>query len=279
MDIVSVDRKPSHTQRAHTPAPAIPMSAADDWLGAHVEDHTGERADMNQYWYSGETIAVLNEVIADHCLGRPGPGAGLEVAFLSTPSLFFALGAAQRHNSRVFEYDRAFGEGEPNFVFYDFNEPTALPAELEGAFSAVVIDPPFITHDVWAKYCQTAQYLLAPGGRVIATTVIENAALLHERLLCVAPTRFLPSIPNLPYQYAVYTNFEAPRLSVANSEVPHDPEVLLAEQRGAAAQQAAERAAEAPVRGGDFEAMLAAALAAETREGAPPTCNDRRPTR
>ena len=108
------------------------------------------------------------------------------------------------------------------------------------------------------------------GGRVVATTVIENAALLHEQLLQVEPTRFLPGIPNLPYQYAVYTNFDAPRLAEPNAEVPHDPDALIASQRGAAAKEAAARAAEAPVRGGDFEAMLAAALAAEGGAAAAP---------
>jgi len=123
---------------------------------------------------------------------------------------------------------------------------------------------------VWEAYCRSAHYLLAPGGRVVATTVIENAALLHEQLLQVEPTRFLPSIPNLPYQYAVYTNFDAPRLAEPNAEVPHDPDALIASQRGAAAKEAAARAAEAPVRGGDFEAMLAAALAAEGGAAAAP---------
>ena len=32
---------------------------------------------------------------------------------------------------------------------YDFNAPVDLPAELEGTFGLVVIDPPFITEEVW----------------------------------------------------------------------------------------------------------------------------------
>ena len=42
------------------------------------------------------------------------------------------------------------------------------------------------------------------------------------------PHAWLPSIPNLPYQYAAYTNFDAPRLSKPNPEVPHDPDAFLA---------------------------------------------------
>ena len=90
--------------------------------------------------------------------------------------------------------------------------------------------------------------------------------MLHERLLGVVPTRFLPSIPNLPYQYTVYVNFEAPRLDLANDEVLQDPDELLASKSGAAVESAAQRTLEAPIRGGgDFEEMLAAALQAEQR--------------
>ena len=69
--------------------------------------------------------------------------------------------------------------------------------------------------------------LLRPGGLVVLTTVIENAPLLAD-LFGVRPHAWLPSIPNLPYQYAAYTNFDAPRLSKPNPEVPHDPDAFLA---------------------------------------------------
>lgn len=40
---------------------------------------------------------------------------------------------------------------EKNFVFYDFNKPTELPDELKGKFNFILIDPPFITLEVWTK--------------------------------------------------------------------------------------------------------------------------------
>jgi hypothetical protein len=69
-----------------------------------------------------------------------------------------------------------------------------------------VIDPPFIVQDVWKKYAETAELLLKPGndengvplGKVVLTTVIENADLLKE-ILGASPTAFQPSIPNLVY--------------------------------------------------------------------------------
>ncbi len=116
------------------------------------------------------------------------------------------------------------------FVKYDFNAPLDVPAALQGTFDMVVIDPPFITHEVWQKYAQTARALLgvpaAPGAlpsgkRVIGTTIAENAELLKAELgLRVAP--FRPSIPHLVYQYEVFVSFDPVHLSVPNPEIPAD---------------------------------------------------------
>jgi hypothetical protein len=43
---------------------------------------------------------------------------------------------------------------------------------------------------------QTSKLLLAPGGKVLATTIQENAPMMKE-LLDVNPTTFFPSIPHL----------------------------------------------------------------------------------
>ena len=207
------------------------------WLADHVEDHTGAAADLNQYWYSADTIDALLDVVREHGLRAVGPNGKaqlgpqpngkvqLDVAFVSTPSLFFGLSEKERRNCRVLDYDEGLGD---DVIKYDFNEPTTVPDELRGAFRCAVIDPPFITADVWKKYAETAKLLLRPGGLVVLTTVIENAPLLAELFSGVRPHVWLPSIPNLPYQYAAYTNFDAPRLSKPNPEVPHDPDAFLA---------------------------------------------------
>ena len=120
----------------------------------------------------------------------------------------------------------------------------------------------FITVDVWRRYIETARHLLQPsGGVVILTTVIENAGLLAETL-GATPHTYLPSIPNLPYQYALFTNFSSAALDRPNPEVPHDPAAFVAAAAAAAAAPPAN--AEAPVTGAghsyDFEAMLDAEL-------------------
>ena len=142
---------------------------------------------------------------------------------------------------------------------------SAAPSpQLHGAFASVVIDPPFITADAWRKYAQTARLLLAPGGRVIGTTIIENAPLLND-LLGVTPNVFLPSIPQLPYQYGVYTNFASPLLAERNAEVPVDPgEMMVAAAAAAAARKEEGAEREAPIRKQTktWEEMLAEAEAA-----------------
>jgi hypothetical protein len=240
---------------------------AQQWLAAHEEDHVGAAAELNQYWYSSTTIATLTGVVRAHVLRTPpaARAARLDCAFLSTPSLFFALGEEERSGCRCLDYDETLGKDEPGFVRYDFRRPLELPPELHGAFECVVIDPPFITSDVWRQYAQTAGLLLREGGRVVLTTVIENAPLLRS-LLGVRPTLFLPSIPNLPYQYATFANFQAPELTAANPEVPHDPHAFLASTAGA---EPPAREAERPISGAgssyDFEEMV---LRAEQEDAA-----------
>ena len=55
-------------------------------------------------------------------------------------------------------------------------------------------------------------------GRVILTTILENEALLWAEL-GAAPNVFRPSIPNLVYQYHIFTNYPAACLAEVNPEV------------------------------------------------------------
>ncbi len=82
------------------------------------------------------------------------------------------------------------------FVYYDFNKPEELREDLLKSFDMVVVDPPFITEEVWRKYAATCKLLLKEGidettgqsfGKVILTTIYENKNLLNE-LLNAEPT-------------------------------------------------------------------------------------------
>jgi hypothetical protein len=98
-------------------------------------------------WYSQPTISALTS----ECSRLIAEGsADFKVAFLSTPSIYFALSEAERKQCFVFDYDKKW-ESDRGFVFYDFNDQETLPKELHNTFDLVVIDPPFITREVWEK--------------------------------------------------------------------------------------------------------------------------------
>ena len=165
-----------------------------------------EVVSTNQYWYSAHTIKVLaSEAVlqARAVTGTVGSKVEGRIGCVSTPSIFFSLPLeVQQKHAVVFDFDQQFAEKTENFVFYDFNHPVQMldsNKDLQHSFDVLVIDPPFITEEVWTKYAQTATALLKPGGKLICTTISENAVMM-KRLLNVEPVNFRPSIPNLVYQ-------------------------------------------------------------------------------
>jgi hypothetical protein len=97
----------------------------------------------------------------------------------------------------------------------------------------VVIDPPFITEQVWEMYAKAVEYLLlkddgsedgknssssSNNRRILCTTVAEKADLL-QALLGVEERRFQPSIPKLVYQFSSFSNYESARLNEINPEL------------------------------------------------------------
>lgn len=127
------------------------------------------------------------------------------------------LPALRRLLACLLQFDRQW-EADAGFVHYDYRQPEALPSELAGAFDFIVVDPPFITHDVWSLYAQAVQFLAAPGARLLLSSVAENEAFLAG-LLGVHRTVFQPSIPHLVYQYAFFANYVSPALSERNPEI------------------------------------------------------------
>eukprot|EP00793_Prasinoderma_coloniale_P001766 PRCOL_00003572-RA len=135
-------------------------------------------------------------------------------AFLSTPSIFFSLKNKElRANCVLFDLDPQWTNLD-NYVIYDFNKPDELPEELAADFDYAVIDPPFITHEVWALYAVATR-------KILISTIPENADFLRKEL-GVEPRPFQPSIPNLVYQYCLYSNYESAPLMELNPEIPQD---------------------------------------------------------
>lgn len=73
---------------------------------------------------------------------------------------------------------------------YDFNHPEAIPESLHHAFDCVVIDPPFITREVWEKYTAAAKLLLVkePEGKLSLDLCSRNGNFnFHDgRLKCLS---------------------------------------------------------------------------------------------
>lgn len=92
-------------------------------------------------------------------------GKYLKAAFLSTPSIYFSLKDKEvKKAANVFDIDESFGAKDKNFVYFDFNKWEELDSSLHGAFDMVVIDPPFITREVWEKYAECGKLLLNKDG-------------------------------------------------------------------------------------------------------------------
>ncbi|RLN32701.1 hypothetical protein BBJ28_00016821 [Nothophytophthora sp. Chile5] len=187
------------------------------------------KEELNQYWYSADTVATLaSEAIAET------PQDGGRIAFLSTPSVYFAVKSQQSdalHQRECVLFDVRLitsglswsprSEGD-QFVPFDFHKPDDIPPELLGAFDFVVVDPPFITREVWELYATAIKLLLrSTGSKILLTTIEENEAMMRELLGCRVQT-FKPAIPHLVYQYALFANYESTPLGSANPEVPTD---------------------------------------------------------
>lgn len=139
-----------------------------------------EDGDYNQYWYSPYTI----EKIVEDCvkLFDNDNDNSKVLIFLSTPSLYFSLPEYLRKTSYVLDYDKKWSN-DRGFVFYDFHDPLTIPNDLLGKADYIIIDPPFITRDVWEKYADTAKLLLKQGnsssgeplGKIVCTTGITHS--------------------------------------------------------------------------------------------------------
>jgi hypothetical protein len=62
--------------------------------------------------------------------------------------------------------------------------------------------------------------LLAPeNGKVLLSTIDENEGFILE-LAGATRRKYRPSIPNLVYQYSLYSNYESEGLLNKNPEIP-----------------------------------------------------------
>ena len=85
------------------------------------------------------------------------------------------------------QYDTVW-QNDAGYVYYDFNKPEALDPDLKGKFDLIVIDPPFLAHEVWRQYAKTARFLLKHDPKNPTTTENSNANSIRRKGLVLGTT-------------------------------------------------------------------------------------------
>jgi hypothetical protein len=188
---------------AEADAPLSMEAFAEDW-------------NASQFWYSEETAGLYARQLLE------GATPDTTIGVLSAPSAFIALKNALRTKDKaerpklvLFEYDDRFSVF-PEFVFYDFQQPFKLPAQLKGSLDCIISDPPFLSEDCQTKTAMTARWLLKPKTATAMPRVIVSTGERMETLVCrlfqsldVRTTSFQPSHPTgLSNEFHCYANFE-----------------------------------------------------------------------
>jgi hypothetical protein len=137
----------------------------------------------SQFWYNDDTATKLaKELLA-------GATDDTHIAVVSAPSVFLQLknfiasGTSEAKPSlTLLEYDERFAVFK-EFVKYDFESPTRLPAELKARFDAIICDPPFLSDDCQTKAALTVRWLSKSsddGLRLIVCTGERMETLIHK---------------------------------------------------------------------------------------------------
>lgn len=156
---------------------------------------------LSQFWYDDNTATSLarEALSAVNNSGR--------IACISCPTLFARLHSLNQTDCVIvcLEFDQRFSQFGDSFVFYDYNEPLALPAELKGSFDLVVADPPFLSEECLRKTAQTVHYLTVKKILLCTGSVMAELA---EQLLGVKECSFRPShVNNLANEFRCYSNY------------------------------------------------------------------------
>ncbi|CAI5741990.1 unnamed protein product [Hyaloperonospora brassicae] len=200
-------------------------------LQAHLKTQEGQKDAtvaedfrLSQFWYDDRTGRALAQEAIEQ-------SKEMRIAFVSTPAAYRAFVQIQdESDSRVdgdrvflFEYDRRFDDKYgPHFVFYDYNEPTKLPAKFHRFFDYVLVDPPYLNADCMSKFAETMRWLakdveVVPGkrDRILNPCTFITARMLRQDIdanLGFKPSGFTPTFASkLSNQFLTYTNYTSDR--------------------------------------------------------------------
>ncbi|XP_078246169.1 EEF1A lysine methyltransferase 1 isoform X2 [Pogona vitticeps] len=170
---------------------------------------SGRRLDKPALEYSKESCAGTVKPICvdsqDH-----SKNYGYRIACISAPSVYQKL---KEQNSKDFstcllEYDRRFSVYGAEYVFYDYNNPLDLPANLVAhSFDIVLADPPYLSEECLSKTAETIKYLTK--GKILLCTgsIMEEYA---AKYLGVKMCTFIPKhTRNLANEFRCYVNYDS----------------------------------------------------------------------
>lgn len=91
--------------------------------------------------YSSEFANKFVSYVASQC-----ESADQRLAFLCCPTSFVAFRHAfPSRPAKLLEFDKRFGlVDKRNYIFYDLDDPEAIPDELAGSIDLAICDPPFL---------------------------------------------------------------------------------------------------------------------------------------
>ncbi|KAK5713006.1 Protein-lysine N-methyltransferase efm5 [Elasticomyces elasticus] len=202
---------------------SLKAKAEDDFTNKDAKlsmDVFGEDWQASQFWYTDETARILAEQLLD------GASSESSIAVVSAPSVYIALRNllsdkpdTTRPTIKLLEYDRRFEVFGTDFVYYNFENPLELPAELKNQFDRIICDPPFLSEDCQTKTALSVRYLAKSwtdgkdGLRFISCTgerVGETIAKLYSKI-AVKTTTFEPQhSKGLSNEFRCHANFECP---------------------------------------------------------------------
>lgn len=183
---------------------------------------------MSLFLYSTNSLLQIVQTVVNHF--ELESVENKRIALLSTPSIYFSIPEQYLPYCTLLDFDPKFEtsiqklnvkqSGSPQFVLYNFNQPLeGISQSMRGTYTMIIVDPPFVTRDVWERYSETIQALKSEDVcQVMCTTIAENESMMRE-LMDLSPVVFRPNIPNLVYLYKVYTNFESSILNQLNTEI------------------------------------------------------------
>ncbi|KAE8749451.1 hypothetical protein FOCC_FOCC003717 [Frankliniella occidentalis] len=175
-----------------------------------VQNPSGEKGDieieedwqLSQFWYDDATANALAEE-ALRCVENKG-----RIALISCPTLYRPLVKLKSAECvvKLLEFDKRFSVYGDNFVFYDYNSPLELPADLSKSFDLVIADPPFLSEECLSKVAITIELLKKEKVILCTGAVMQKLA---EDLLQLKKSKFTPHHKNnLGNEFSCYSNYD-----------------------------------------------------------------------